>query len=108
MSEKTIKQTEYIHGLRDAIGKWISLTATPQSLITLQHIDPSETNKSFKVMVSVLPESEGPKALAYLTRHTHDLAIYLRKAMPHRMIPFIRWELLSPSKNQEIFKTETK
>lgn len=86
------KKQEYSDGLRDVISKWITRNSNAQSLITIQAVELAETNKSVKVYISVLPESEGAKAIDFLTRHAHDIGTFLKKEMRHRMVPFLKFE----------------
>lgn len=90
--DKVIRKQEFSDGLRDVISHWISLNANRQSLVTVQRVELAYTNKSAKIFISTLPESESDKVMEFLRRHTHDISHYLKKKIPHRMTPFLKFE----------------
>ena len=90
-AHKQVRATEFSHGLRDSVSKWITLNASKQALITIMHVQLAETNKSCEIIFSVLPQSESKKATQFLTRHAGDIGKFLRKEFPRRMIPFLKF-----------------
>jgi ribosome-binding factor A len=90
--DKQIRKAEFADGLRDVISTWITQNASRQSLVTVQRVELAFTNKSAKIFISVLPESETDKAMGYLVRHTHELSKYIKHQIPNRMVPFLKFE----------------
>jgi ribosome-binding factor A len=85
----SLRQQKMNQELVKYTGQAIVEIANYQSLITVTHADVSPNFKSAKIFVSVLPESEEHKVLAFLGRHAHDIRNYLKKHLATRTIPFV-------------------
>ncbi len=87
--------------MKKIFAQFIERESNRNSLITVTRCKISKDLKHIKVFVSVLPEEEEAKALAFLERRKWDARDYMKKRIRIRILPFVEFLLDQGEKNRQ-------
>lgn len=82
-------------------AEFIRTVAGPSSLITITGVHFEDRANRAKIMISVLPDSEQDKALAFLNRKKGELAEHVRNNIRMRSVPLFSFALDVGEKNRQ-------
>jgi ribosome-binding factor A len=85
--------------LREAAAEFLSAEAGRQSLITVTRAQVSEGGKSGVIYLSVLPEEEEEKAVAFANRHRREFDTFFNKKVKAR-VPHVEFMVDMGEKNR--------
>ncbi len=83
-------------------AEFILREASPASLITVTNIIFEERANRATIFVSVLPDAEAERALAFLNRKRSELQLYMQDHIRMRAIPFLLFALDKGEKNRQL------
>jgi len=98
-----IKKERYIKLLHQNAAAFIASISTRVSLITVTKVTLSKGEKKAQIHVSVYPEVEEVKALAFLERHVYEMRDYLKEHMRVGFLPLIRFAIDEGEKARQKF-----
>ena len=80
---------------------FLARESSTQSLITVTRSDMSSDFKNVTIYVSILPESQAEKALAFAKRMRSDFRDYLKEKTTMHPVPTVDFELDLGEKNRQ-------
>jgi ribosome-binding factor A len=101
MDEK--KKERYIESLKRAVADFISHTSNRGSLITVTDVTLSKKEKRVYINISVYPESEEERALAFLKRNISEAREYIGKHVRIGFLPTINFQIDEGEKARRAF-----
>lgn len=87
--------------LLHAAGEFIAREAGRFTLITPTRADIGGDRKNATIYVSVFPDADTPRALAYLERNRDEFRQFLKKESRLSVLPFVRFELDEGERNRQ-------
>lgn len=93
MNRDEIQQGRLESALARIAAEYLQEEASSDPLITVIGCTLSSDHKYAQVIVSVIPESKAPQAMAFLQRKESDLHYYTRTHIKTRIIPTFQFVL---------------
>lgn len=87
--------------LQKVVGEFINHEAGPMSLITVTRVTFNEKSKHATVFISVLPEDQEEKALAFAKRQSSDLREHIRERLKLHVLPIFEFVIDIGEKNRQ-------
>jgi ribosome-binding factor A len=98
-----IKKERYTKLLWQNTAEFISSISTRASLITVTNVTLAGREKKVHIHLSVYPETEETKAIAFLERHVYELRDYLKDHMRIGFLPVIEFGIDEGEKARQKF-----
>jgi ribosome-binding factor A len=86
--------------LREAAAEFLSAEAGRQSLITVTRAQVSEGGRSGIIYLSVLPDTEQEKAVAFANRHRREFDTFFTKKVKGARVPHVEFVVDLGEKNR--------
>lgn len=87
--------------LQKVVGEFINNEAGPMSLITVTRVTFNEKSKQAMVFLSVLPEDQEEKALAFTKRKSSELREHVRETAKLSVLPIFEFVIDIGEKNRQ-------
>ena len=96
----SLRDEKLNEALREAAAEFMAREAGRQSLITVTRAQVAEGGKTGIIYLSVLPESEEEKAVAFANRHRSEFAAFFGKHVRGARVPHVEFMVDMGDKNR--------
>ena len=98
---QSARQRKINQELTRLLALFINEYSSRQSVITVTRCLTSPDLGQATAFISVIPEEEEEKAVAFLNRHARDASLYVRSQTELRRVPRITFEVDAGEKNRQ-------
>jgi ribosome-binding factor A len=96
----SLRDEKLNEALREAAAGFLSREAGRQSLITVTRAQVADGGKTGTIYISVLPDSEEEKAVAFANRHRSEFGAFFSKQFRGIRIPMVEFVIDMGEKNR--------
>ena len=97
-----VKKHERAKGiLKDLTADYLERISNRRSLITVTGLEVTDNEKEATILISVLPDNQGPAVIDFIGRNLTELRQYIMKKSKLRSVPYFRVALDLGEKNRQ-------
>ena len=87
--------------LRETVSEFLARESNRTSLITVTGIELHARNSRAKILITVMPDSQEPAAIDFITRRLSDLREYVSEHVRMMRVPFFEVDIDVGEKNRQ-------
>ncbi|MEK7628258.1 MAG: ribosome-binding factor A [Patescibacteria group bacterium] len=97
----THRKESVVQALIEAASTYLARISNKQSLITITRADVADNYSEATLFISVLPESDEDKALAFANRHLSEMHTYVSEHVRMKRTPIFTFVIDHGEKNRQ-------